>query len=402
MGWIGMGCLAPSKSFHVKIILLDKQELIQEVQGRTSGQDLLDNIYKHLNLIETAYFGLRYQDNNNQTHWLDPNKKVSQQIKGVSPITLYLGVKFYAADPCKLAEEITRYQFYLQVKLDILQGRLPVQEELSTELAALALQSELGDYDGSRHSRGYSSEFRFLATQSEDMEQRIEDIHRRLVGLQPAQAENRYLEKVKWLDMYGVDLHHVIGDDNIEYFLGLTPSGIIVLRNRNKVGNYFCYLCTFSVLSANEESTYGFETPSRQACKHLWKCCVEHHAFFRLVQVSPAFTTSGVLGLGSRLRSSGRSEKDVSQEINRRNPPNFTRVPSQRYSRRNKPEDQDSRSSSNTAERNITNGGIKSPTRFKLKEFMIKTIDPQFFGSMNLDQLLLFELLYQPIWTIIF
>jgi hypothetical protein len=35
---------------------------------------------------------------------------------GVSPITLYLGVKFYAADPCKLIEEITRYQFFLQVR----------------------------------------------------------------------------------------------------------------------------------------------------------------------------------------------------------------------------------------------------------------------------------------------
>ena len=89
-------------------------------------------------------------------HWLDPAKRVSQQIKGVSPITLYLGVKFYAADPCKLVEEITRYQFFLQVcipstpypnlnppvqvKLDILQGRLPVPQELATELAALALQ----------------------------------------------------------------------------------------------------------------------------------------------------------------------------------------------------------------------------------------------------------------------
>ena len=50
-------------------------------------------------------------------HWLDPAKRVSQQIKGVSPITLYLGVKFYAADPCKLVEEITRYQFFLQVSI---------------------------------------------------------------------------------------------------------------------------------------------------------------------------------------------------------------------------------------------------------------------------------------------
>ena len=55
------------KSFHVKILLLDKQELIQEIQDKTTGQDLLDNIFKYLNLIETAYFGLRYQDNDNQT-----------------------------------------------------------------------------------------------------------------------------------------------------------------------------------------------------------------------------------------------------------------------------------------------------------------------------------------------
>ena len=41
---------------------------------------------------------------------------------------------------CRLVEEITRYQFFLQVKLDILQGRLPVTHELAVDLAALALQ----------------------------------------------------------------------------------------------------------------------------------------------------------------------------------------------------------------------------------------------------------------------
>ena len=85
-----------------------------------------------------------FQDSNNQTHWLDPSKRVSRQIRGnqTHHVTLYLGVKFYAADPCKLAEEITRYQFFLQVKLDILQGRLPVTHELAVDLAALALQCE--------------------------------------------------------------------------------------------------------------------------------------------------------------------------------------------------------------------------------------------------------------------
>ena len=156
-------CIDNQKSFHIKILLLDKQELIQEVRhNKTTGQDLLDNIFQHLNLIETAYFGLRYQDSSNQTvmtftnfqsltfttknhflcfqHWLDPNKRVSRQIRSTSPVTLYLGVKFYAADPCRLVEEITRYQFFLQVKLDVLQGRLPVTQELAVELAAMALQ----------------------------------------------------------------------------------------------------------------------------------------------------------------------------------------------------------------------------------------------------------------------
>ena len=99
----------------------------------------------------------------------------------------------------------------------------------------LFLAAELGDYSPSRHSPGYVSEFRFHSAQTEEVEQAVEVAHGRLVGLVPSQAENRYLEKVKWLDMYGVDLHPVIGEDNIEYFLGLTPSGIIVLKNRNKV-----------------------------------------------------------------------------------------------------------------------------------------------------------------------
>ncbi len=78
-------------------------------------------------------------------HWLDPQKRVSRQIRcNASPSVtcLYFGVKFYAADPCRLVEEITRYQFFLQLKLDVLQGRLPVAQELAVELAALALQCE--------------------------------------------------------------------------------------------------------------------------------------------------------------------------------------------------------------------------------------------------------------------
>ncbi|KAL1110364.1 hypothetical protein AAG570_007895, partial [Ranatra chinensis] len=265
----------------------------------TLGQEILETVFRHLNLLETSYFGLRYIDSENQTHWLDTSKRVTKQLKGEGSYTLYFGVKFYAADPCKLVEEITRYQFFLQVKQDILQGRLPVPFDLASELCALLVQSELGDYDPHRHSPGYVSEFRFVANQTVELENKIAEIHKELIGQQPSVAELNYLEKVKWLDMYGVDLHPVLGEDNTEYFLGLTPAGVIVLRNKTKVANYYWPRITkiyhkgkYFMLSVcdknNDENTYGFETPSKSACKHLYKCCVEHNAFFRLVQVSPA------------------------------------------------------------------------------------------------------------------
>ncbi|XP_034240286.1 band 4.1-like protein 4 [Thrips palmi] len=345
-----MGCFCKKvRTFHCKVVLLDEQELVQEIQENSPGHEVLDTVFRHLNLLETAYFGLRYLDTANQPHWLDPTKKVARELKGTISCTLYFGVKFYAADPCKLLEEITRYQFYLQVKQDILQGRLPVNFDLAAELGAYVVQSELGDYDPRRHSPGYVSEFRFVSNQSAELESRISELHKGLLGQLPADAELAYLDRVKWLDMYGVDLHPVLGEDNVEYFLGLTPSGIIVLRNKNKVGNYYWPRITkiyfkgrYFMLRVcdknNEESTYGFETPSRTACKQLWKCCVEHHAFFRLVRVSPA--PNEIFRLSSRFRyrrvSSGRTEKQArcDVEAGRRAPPTFERSPSRRQQRR--------------------------------------------------------------------
>ncbi|XP_046751668.1 band 4.1-like protein 4 isoform X1 [Diprion similis] len=338
---------------HCKVILLDEHELLQDVLSTNLGQELLDRVFRHLNLLETAYFGLRYLDHENQTQWLDPSKKIGKQLKNQGSgnagdgnpdvHTLYFGVKFYAADPCKLIEEITRYQFFLQVKQDILQGRLPVSFDLAAELGAYVVQSELGDYDMRRHSTGYVTEFRFLANQTAELESRIAELHKSLVGQLPSAAELNYLDKVKWLEMYGVDLHPVLGEDNVDYFLGLTPSGIIVLRNKNKVGNYYWprinkiyYKGRYFMLRVSEknseERTHGFETPSRGACRHLWKCCLEHQAFFRLMATGPP-----PLSPYSRFRSyspqSSGSEKHHGARI--RNPaPAFQRAPSRRAQRR--------------------------------------------------------------------
>ncbi|XP_075972933.1 band 4.1-like protein 4 isoform X4 [Anticarsia gemmatalis] len=331
-----MDCLCPApRTLACRVVLLDERELLHEIQDNNTGQALLDVVFRHLDLLETAYFGLRYVDQDNQTHWLDAGKRLRRQLRGSDPHTFYFGVKFYAADPCKLLEEITRYQLFLQLKQDVLRGRLPVNFDLAAELAACVLQSELGDYDPRRHGHNYVSEFRLLAHQTPELEARAAEIHRTLTGISPAQAELSYLDKVKWLDMYGVDLHPVLGEDSVEYFLGLAPSGLLLLRGKHTVANYYWprvsklyYKGRYFMLRVadknNDTSTYGFESPTRSACRHLWRCCSDHHTFFRMQQTSPA--SAEIFALGTRLRNSGRGTRP-------RPPPTFTRTPSRRISR---------------------------------------------------------------------
>ncbi|KAL8586199.1 hypothetical protein ACOMHN_021466 [Nucella lapillus] len=336
-----------SKSPFCFIHFLDDSDHQMQIKGNWKGGALQEKVCELLGLQEKDYFGLRFIDSLGQTHWLDRTKSLSSQFKGCqTPHKLYFGVKFYAADPCKLREEITRYLFFLQVKQDILQGRLPVTFDEAAELCAYAVQSELGDFDPRQYTEGYVSEFCFVPNQTEDLERRVTALHRRMGGLVPLMAEYRYLDKVKWLDMYGVDLHPVLGEANVEYFLGLTPTGIVVYKNKNKVGNYFWPRISKVTFKGkifivkvkdknNEEHAYAFELPRKTACKHLWKCCVEHHAFFRLNQTQERTSRENrVLRSVSSNRRSGRSERQAISDNLSKTSTSVNRLPSRRQPRR--------------------------------------------------------------------
>ncbi|KAL5004262.1 hypothetical protein ScPMuIL_017718 [Solemya velum] len=339
--------LYSSRDTQCRLLFLDDSDLIILIKGSIKGLHVYEQAFSHLNLQERDYFGLRYLDYTGQNHWLEPQKSLSSQLKYcLSPVTLYFGVKFYPADPCKLKEEVTRYQFFLQIKQDVCQGRLPVSHSDAPEIFAYCLQSELGDFDPNRHTVGYVSEFRFVPNQTEELEETIAAHHRRLVGQVPAIAEYKFLDKVKWLDMYGVDLHPVLGDFNTEYFLGLTPTGIVVYKNKTKVGNYFWPRITKITYRGkvfitrvkdknNDEHTYAFELVTKAAVKHLWKCCVEHHTFFRLNQLAGPYTSAAkLLKLGSKYKFSGRQNRLNQSEFQDRPQSSVQRVQSKRHPRR--------------------------------------------------------------------
>ncbi|XP_071232959.1 band 4.1-like protein 3 isoform X15 [Salvelinus alpinus] len=344
------------KNMQCKITLLDGSDYTMTVDKRTRGQLLFAKVCDHLNLLETDYFGITYRDVENQKNWLDPNKELKKQIRS-GPWNFGFNVKFYPPDPAQLSEDITRYYLCLQLRDDMVSGRLPCSFATHTILGSYTVQSELGDYDPEETE--YNSELRFAPNHTKELEDKVMDLHRNYKGMTPAEAELHFLENAKKLSMYGVDLHHakLVGNqfeclapakgedsEGVEIMLGVCSSGLLIYRDRLRI-NRFAWPKVLKISYKRNnfyikirpgefeqfESTIGFKLPNHRASKRLWKTCVEHHTFFRLV--SPEAPPKKFLGLGSKFRYSGRTQaqtRRVSSQIIRA-APIFERSSSKRY-----------------------------------------------------------------------
>uniref|UniRef100_A0A673CEW9 FERM domain-containing protein n=1 Tax=Sphaeramia orbicularis TaxID=375764 RepID=A0A673CEW9_9TELE len=331
------------KTVPFKMTLLDSSEFEGEIEKHSKGQTLMDMVCEHLNLLEKDYFGLTFADTDTQKNWLDPSKEIKKQMRN-SPWLFAFAVKFYPPDPSQLMEDITRYYLCLQLRDDMLSGRLPCSFVTHALLGSYTVQAELGDYDHDDHGSDYVSDFRFAPNQTRELEERVMELHRNYKGMTPAEAEINFLENAKKLSMYGVDLHHAKDSEGIDIMLGVCANGLLIYRDRLRI-NRFAWpkILKISYKRSNFyikirpgeyeqfESTIGFKLPNHRAAKRLWKVCIEHHTFFRLV--SPEPPPKGFLVMGSKFRYSGRTQAQTRQAsaLIDRPAPHFERSTSKRY-----------------------------------------------------------------------
>uniref|UniRef100_A0A3Q4H640 Erythrocyte membrane protein band 4.1 like 3 n=1 Tax=Neolamprologus brichardi TaxID=32507 RepID=A0A3Q4H640_NEOBR len=328
---------------------------VQSIDKRAKGQFLFDKVCDHLNLLEKDYFGITYRDVENQKNWLDPAKELKKQIR-TGPWNFAFNVKFYPPDPSQLTEDITRYYLCLQLRDDVVSGRLPCSFATHTVLGSYTAQSELGDYDSEELASDYLSELRFAPNQTKELEEKVMELHKTYKGMSPADAEMHFLENAKKLSMYGVDLHHakvancwlfmlwISDSEGVEIMLGVCASGLLIYRDRLRI-NRFAWPKILKISYKRNnfyikirpgefeqfESTIGFKLPNHRAAKRLWKVCVEHHTFFRLV--SPEAPPKKFLTLGSKFRYSGRTQAQTRRASSQiiRPAPFFERTSSKRY-----------------------------------------------------------------------
>ncbi|XP_042177583.1 band 4.1-like protein 2 isoform X7 [Oncorhynchus tshawytscha] len=328
------------------VIMLDGSQFPCEVEKRAKGQYLFFKVCEALNLLEKDYFGLSYKDNADQTCWLDPTKEIKRQICNPS-WQLAFNVKFYPPDPSQLTEDITRYLLCLQLRQDIVSGRLPCSFVTHSLLGSYSLQAELGDHDPDEQRLDYISDFQFAPSQTKEMEEKVVELHKTHRGMTPAQADTQFLENAKKLSMYGVDLHHAKDSEGVDIMLGVCANGLLIYKDRLRI-NRFAWpkILKISYKRSNFyikirpgeteqfESTVGFKLPNHRSAKRVWKVCVENHTFFRLM-TPEAPTKAKFLTLGSKFRYSGRTQAQTRQAstLIDRPAPYFERTSSKRISR---------------------------------------------------------------------
>ncbi|KAI1899015.1 hypothetical protein AGOR_G00078330 [Albula goreensis] len=311
------------RHISVRVRMLDDTEEVFDISQRAPGKVLFDLVCNHLNLIEGDYFGLEFLDHRKMAVWLDLLKPILKQIRRPKQTVLRFVVKFFPPDHTQLLEELTRYLFALQIKQDLLCGRLTCNDSSAALMVSHIIQSEIGDFEEVQ-TRQHLLTNKYIPDQEALMDKIIE-CHRKHVGQTPAESDYQLLEVARRLEMYGIRLHPAKDREGTKLNLAVAHTGVLVLQGHMKINAFnwskvrklsfkrkrFLIKLRPDINQSAYQDTLEFMMGSRDCCKVFWKICVEYHAFFRLFEEPKPKPKPVLFTRGSSFRFSGRTQKQV-------------------------------------------------------------------------------------------
>uniref|UniRef100_A0A3B3VAA5 FERM, ARHGEF and pleckstrin domain-containing protein 2 n=1 Tax=Poecilia latipinna TaxID=48699 RepID=A0A3B3VAA5_9TELE len=311
---------------QVRVQGLDDSQEFFVIDPKLPGQNLLSEVFHRGNLIESDYFGVEFQNMQMNWVWLEPTKPIARQVRIPANTLFRLSVKFFPPDPGQLQEEYTRYLFSLQMKRDLMEGRLICTENTGALLASHIVQSEIGDHDDAA-DREFLRANKLLPYQDK-VQERIMEFHRRHLGQTPAESDFQILEIARKLEMYGVRFHPAADREGTKINLTVAHMGLQVFQGNTKINTFnWSKIRKLSFkrkrfliklhpeVHGPHQDILEFMMASRDQCKNFWKICVEYHSFFRLFDQPEPKTKAILFTRGSSFRYSGRTQKQLVEYV---------------------------------------------------------------------------------------
>ncbi|NXV78343.1 FRPD2 protein, partial [Atlantisia rogersi] len=295
----------------LNVILLNGQCLEVQCDIKSKARDVFNTVVAYANLVEHFYFGLAYLkgkeffflDEETKLYKVAPDGWNDQPKKKTSIInfTLFLRIKFFVNHFNVIQHGLTRHQFYLQLRKDILEERLYCNDETALKLGALALQAELGNYASEVwiNASYFRVEDYIPASRIEKMtlvyvQRELAKLHRMNRSLFEDEAELEFLKVTQQLPEYGVLFYRVsqekkgAGGDII---LGICAKGIIVyeVKNHTRIASLrfqwreteriSAHRKKFMIESSFSGKKHTFITDTAKTCKYLLDLCSAQHKF---------------------------------------------------------------------------------------------------------------------------
>ncbi|PIC54748.1 hypothetical protein B9Z55_003870 [Caenorhabditis nigoni] len=284
-----------------QVLLPDGVKKEFEVNKNSEGEALFHQVTRDLSIEEREYFSLCFYDKEEGTrHWLYNDKQIAKQIKGL-PWEFSFEVKFYPTTPTTIVDDHARYYLFLQLRRDLLTGRLPATPETHALLGSFVAQIEFGDAPAhiADEYEKYIVGAKLVPSANATPETfaKIAELHRELRGQTTGEAECLFLDHCKHLALYGIHIFKATDKDKKPVDIGVGAAGINVYQDEQKVHSfiwqniikigykrtYFSVKLKAGTIGKDEKTLY-YKMPTHVASKRAWKCAVEHHTFFRLIQ----------------------------------------------------------------------------------------------------------------------